>query len=864
LNCGALQITRAEAPASQPVPQTGDAGAGPRQAQQQKKSFAAVNGVFFRGQGHTFLCRFSLTSPGVQSNPLLVHMPSHSRAAVPSAQGTAKGLLGVLLLIGFTAVIAQIVLMRELMVAFYGNEMSLGLMLASWLLWTAIGSGATGRWAARTQSPRGLVALLETLLAAAFPLAVFLVRASKQAFQTIPGEILGPGPMILTSLVVLSFFCLFSGGLFAAGSRLYVEEAGVSKASGTSNVYLLEAAGSGVGGILASVLLIRFLSVFQIAALLSLLNLMAAVSLIVRRKLHQWLILGALAAVFLALIFPFACARLEEASLSRLWSGYRLVASRNSVYGNLAIVQTAGMRSLFENGQVSFNVPDTAAAEEAVHYALLEHPLPKNLLLIGGGLNGSVSQALQYASLERIDYVELDPAVLALARNYFPAAWALLRSDPRVHTYNRDGRRFVKSAARKYDVIIVNLPEPRTAQLNRFYTREFFEEAARDLAPRGIFSFQLKAAEDYISPDLAQFLRCINRTLRQVFPEVKAIPGDTVHFFAATRPGILTLNAQELIARLRVRQLRTSYVREYYVPYRMMPDRMSDLESQIEPRASTRINRDFAPVAYYFDVALWSTQFNHAYRQALEIMARVSFRWPAAVVSLALFALAGLIGWQRAGQRRLQASVGFCVAAMGFTLMGLEIMLLLAFQAVYGYVYQELAVIIAGFMAGMALGSWRASRDAASTGQEPFGSLRDVRAVARLQVLALVSPLLLYLLFVALAGARNPPVLSLASEVLFPVLAVLCGLIGGHQFPIASRIFLAGAEGKETSQPGQAGLGALYALDLAGACLGALLLSAYLVPVFGLLETAALMALVNLAPAALVGFLAAAQKALAA
>jgi spermidine synthase len=53
--------------------------------------------------------------------------------------------LAVLILIGFTAVIAQIILLRELMVVFCGNEMSLGLMLASWLLWTAIGSGALGR-----------------------------------------------------------------------------------------------------------------------------------------------------------------------------------------------------------------------------------------------------------------------------------------------------------------------------------------------------------------------------------------------------------------------------------------------------------------------------------------------------------------------------------------------------------------------------------------------------------------------------------------------------------------------------------------------------------------------------------------------
>ena len=54
-------------------------------------------------------------------------------------------LRGILALIGFTSVIAQVVLMRELMVAFYGNEISLGLVLACWLLWTALCSGVFGR-----------------------------------------------------------------------------------------------------------------------------------------------------------------------------------------------------------------------------------------------------------------------------------------------------------------------------------------------------------------------------------------------------------------------------------------------------------------------------------------------------------------------------------------------------------------------------------------------------------------------------------------------------------------------------------------------------------------------------------------------
>jgi spermidine synthase len=756
-----------------------------------------------------------------------------------------RTVLAVLMLIGFTAVIAQIVLMRELMVVFCGNEMSLGLMLASWLLWTAIGSSGLGRVASRTLQPRRLMATFEVLIAIAFPLAIFLARASKAAFQSVPGEILGPGPMILTSLVVLSAFCLLSGGLFAVGSRLFAQEAGTSTLSGTSNVYLLEALGSGLGGILASLLLIRYFTSFQIAALLCLLNFLGAASLAIHSVPRRRVAGLALVGVFVLLVFPFGCPWLENTSLKRLWSGFDLVAARNSVYGNLAVVQTEGTRSLFENGLVAFNVPDPAAAEEAVHFALLQHAAPKSLLLIGGGVNGSLSQALQHPSLERIDYVELDPAVLDLAQEYFPAAWGPLRADPRVHVHNVDGRLFLRTTNLKFDVLIVNLPEPQTAQLNRFYTLEFFREAASKLTLAGVFSFQLKASEDYISPDLAEFLRCIDKTLRQVFPEVVTIPGDAVHFFAAAGAGSLTNDSQELVARLRSRHIRTSYVREYYLPYRMMPDRVLELESQIVPQAETRTNRDFAPIAYYFDIALWSTRFNTSYRRVFQTMAAVRLGPLATLFALALFGLIALLRWLPAAENRSRASAGLCVVAMGFTLIGLEMLLLLAFQAIYGYVYQQLAIIIAGFMLGMTLGSrWGLHAAGPATGP------RDTRRLFLLQLLAALSPVVLYVLFDALAATKNPITVFLASQILFPVLAVLCGLFGGYQFPAATRIFFSNSNRKA------GGPGTLYALDLAGACVGAVVLSSYLVPVFGFRETAWLMAVVNLAPAVLVGLLA--------
>src|ERR1035438_10200268 len=112
-----------------------------------------------------------------------------------------------LLLIGFTATVAQILLMRELLVVFYGNEISLGLLLANWLFWTGIGSGLFGRRATSLDDPRKAMAGLQTIVALAMPLTILAVRSSKGVFLNVPGEILGPWPMFLTALVVLCPFC---------------------------------------------------------------------------------------------------------------------------------------------------------------------------------------------------------------------------------------------------------------------------------------------------------------------------------------------------------------------------------------------------------------------------------------------------------------------------------------------------------------------------------------------------------------------------------------------------------------------------------------------------------------------------------
>ncbi|SPE18220.1 putative Spermine synthase [Candidatus Sulfotelmatomonas gaucii] len=789
--------------------------------------------------------------------------PARQKLGPAALNVSALGAQAALTLCGYTAVVGQIVLMRELIQVFNGNEIALGILLATWLFWTGAGSGMASLWRLERNRSHLAVAVLECLLAASFPATIWALRGAKAFFQAVPGELVGPVPMLLTSLACLCLFCAASGALFVAAARMAESEGAFSPRTAASRAYLLEAAGSALGGVMASVLFVRFLESFQISFIVGLLNFFVALALVLRPQRVRVAALAVVAALAAIPLLIWVAPKWDAASRAQLWHGFNVLAAHQTIYGNLTVTQTteAGsgeIRSIWENGTILANAPDPAAAEEAVHFALLEHPAPRGVLLIGGGVNGGVAEALKHPTVERLDYVELDPALIAMAREFFPAQTAVFYTDPRVHLHFLDGRRFLATTANTFDVIIVDVPDPQTAQLNRFYTVEFFRLARAHLAPRGLLSVELRSSEEMISPDLGALLQSIRRTMGEVFPYQAAIPGEIIHFFGATQPGVLTSDPQLLVARLRERNLATQYVREYFIPYRMMPDRMGQVKTELAPVATTPVNRDFAPIAYAFDVLLWSAQFKSGYAAWFRAAEHVSFAGVAGALGFALLLGAALLAFLPGRDRRKRAAAGSCVAATGFTLMALQIFLLLSFQAVYGYVYTELAILIGLFMAGIALGSWLAMRRAIQkvhpiagfvSGHE-FTRAANVaemkRALAPARKRSLATPQLLLalaapaMLFVVSMFENLASVAAtwIAVQIVFPTLAVFAGSLGGYQFVIAAGIFL-------RNPAERTGLGLLYAIDLLGGCVGALALSTFLIPVLGFWRTAWLVAGIN-------------------
>lgn len=739
-----------------------------------------------------------------------------------------------IILVGFTAMASQIVLMREFLIVFYGNEVSIGFILASWLIWGAIGSWLLGRIADRVRFKITLFSLCQLLLSILLPLSILAIRFIKPILNVATGEIIAFSPMALSSFIILGPTCALLGFMFSLGCRIYETKSDVLAAK-IGIVYILEAVGSMTGGLLCSFILIRLLPSLHIMAIFGLLNILAAIIL---QSFSKETRLKPIFVTILSIFFIVGISmwlfkdwdNLHKYSLKKQWRGYELLTSINSIYGNISVVKRDIQRSFFNNGLHLYTVPDKLTSEEAVHFALLEHPHPEEVLLVGGGVGGLLDEILKHP-VKKVEYIELDPLIIKTAQEYLPRQDRASLKDIRVEVKNLDGRFFVKRTAKLYDCIIIHLGDPYTAQLNRYYTVEFFREVKRILKEDGIISFALTSSENYISPELGDFLRSIYVSLQEVFEDIKVIPGDTAYFLASPKRNILTYDYKTLMERAKERNLEIKYVREYYLFSKLSPGRISYIENYLKKKTNVKINYDFRPISYYYDIIFWTTYFKGS---LFRDMFKAATEDRILKIAFGVYALILLFGLISIKTKRLlyRKATLLSVMTTGFAEISFQIVVLLSFQIIYGYVFYKLGLILTSFMIGLTLGGWWITRIMPRV-------KNDLVTFIWTQVSICIYPLILPLFFWWLSNSKGEVISWMGSNIFFPFLPIIAGFIGGFQFPLANKIYLAKKE-----EIGQVA-GLSYGMDLLGSCLGALLTGTFLIPVLGIPKTCLVVAMMN-------------------
>jgi len=722
--------------------------------------------------------------------------------------------------LGFTSVIAQVVYLREFATAFYGNETSYAVILAAWLCGVSLGSFILSRITSMIREPQRVLAWLLMLKALMIPAGILAIRSVKMLFNIPTGQIIGMIPMIASAFLLLMPVTFVLGAFYTLLCRWAEDISTQNTVHHVGTIYIWEAAGAGIGGILVSFILIRLLSAWTIAVWLGAVNLLLILSVLKRRYLRLY----NTAFIFLLVLMVFSLAgvfkTIESWSRAIQWRDFEVVDVIDSKYANLTLVKRFGEYSLFENGLLSFSTGDTLAAENTVHFALSAHPQPRRVLLIGNGLNGTLKEILKYPRIT-VDYVELDPQLLDFAQQYLPPDVSAPLRDSRVTLIHADARQYVKRTSAVYDVILVNLGDPITALLNRYYTLEFYWETVRILKQDGLLGFSVSSSENYLNPETRDFLQSLFSTAGQVFKQVHIIPGDINVFLASRSAERIPVSADFFGDRLKQRGISTRYINEAYLPFRLNDLRMNQIRSAVQ--SSGRVNTDMRPIAFLYDIILWSTHFNTGFRNMMARLQSLTFLHLMAV-PLLIFGL----GFFLMSRNRMLA-LDLSIATTGFSEIVYQVIVILAFQVLYGYVYYKIGVIVTSFMAGLILGGWMARRMNHRSGAGLWAKY------CRIQAGITLYPLLLPFVFQFFGNASFAGQEKGIFSTLFAILPVAAGFMGGMQYVLAvnlrSRFTSTGESTSKIS-------GLLYGLDVLGSTFGALLAGAILIPLLGINQVA--------------------------
>ncbi|HQP10449.1 MAG TPA: hypothetical protein PKV41_03615, partial [Candidatus Omnitrophota bacterium] len=602
-------------------------------------------------------------------------------------------------ILGATSMIGQVLLLREMVTVFYGNEMAYAVILASWLFWIAFGSYAASAIALRIKRPALWISALQGAVFLILPVTIIAARHVKEALRLQPGEIPGILPMAGSAFVLLAPLAVVLGGLFTLICLAYEPgRKGGVPSHGISEIYLWESFGAAAGGAIFSFLLVRLLPAMHLAFAVALVNL-ALGPVLDRRGERFFMMKMALIVAGIAFILSGSVGKIDRWTRAKQWKGLDVIVSTDSIYGNIAMMRIGSEYNLYENGMFSYATSDELTSEESVHFPLLEHPRPRRVLLIGNGMGGSLREILKHP-VEQVDYVELDPKIIEISMKYLPPAELKPLEDGRVQVFYADARWFVKRAGHRYDAAILNLADPHTALVNRYYSLEFFREISAVLEPGGILALGVSSSENYLNEEAKDLLRSVHTTLRRVFADVKSIPGDRNIFLASRSSGVLTYDARILIGRLQERRIDAKYVREYYLPFRLSADRISYIQNVL--REEGDLNTDERPIAYLYNIVLWSTRFNTGFKNLFIKLRAIP---PSFFFLLPAFIFMG--GWW--GKKfSPTAPITVSIATTGFSEIIFQLVVILGFQALYGYAYYRIGWIMASFMAGLCLGTIRA------------------------------------------------------------------------------------------------------------------------------------------------------------
>ncbi len=288
----------------------------------------------------------------------------------------------------------------------------------------------------------------------------------------------------------------------------------------------------------------------------------------------------------------------KEASLHSL---EEVLYTAHTQYQKLEILRLGSYgKTLVLDGKMQSTELDEFIYHEAlVHPAMITHGGPRRVLIAGGGEGATIREVLRHPTVESVHMIDLDEEVVRACRTHLQEWHMGCFDDPRVKVLHEDARRFIAEGGEKFDVVILDLPEPMEAgPAIKLYTREFYEEVAAHLLPGGVAVTQATS----VSVNNLGAFALIHNTMARTFTTVRgywtSVPSFYVPWgfvFASNGKDPKGLSLGELGERIgRLNTPLRFYTPEVHHGMFAMPRYLQDAV-----RDEQRVNTDSEPLSFY-------------------------------------------------------------------------------------------------------------------------------------------------------------------------------------------------------------------------------------------------------------------------
>ncbi len=708
---------------------------------------------------------------------------------------------------GLFTIAAQALLFREFITTFEGNDISVGIFFGCWFLWVGLGAILVYRANNFAEKLLNNIEFLFLCYIPAFIVQLVLIIQARELAGIEYYQLLSVRAIILLSILLNAPVSFITGMLFPVACRWFQK----GQELAVSRVYILEAAGSFVGGLGVTILLgfgVSSATIFFVLAFIITFSFFCVRLAKLKRWVWAFVPLSILICLF-AGVDKYLSQQLRVIKWTKLLPKEALIGSFQTAQAEYLYGVYQEQWVAIRQGSTCETLPDRESAGLIAAIGLCQNPDAKRILVIGSGL-GLCYEFLRLPQVETVTWAHCDDEYVQRVEKFIPAELKI--DDKRLCRLTGDVRSLLSEKKQYYDIAILNLPDATSSVLNRFFTLEFYRQVKEALRPNGLLQVRIAGGANIMGTELINLGASAKLTLQKVpFSQLVLTPGEDTWFIVSDGE---KLTEDPAVCRDRFAAVKGASricppdaLFSVYLPNRAAAALES--YSRADLPESLLVNRDFRPLAHLYSLLLAAKQSGAPVTRLIKNLA-VAGALVFVIPVLVLIALRVIYVLRTTPQGSTSSfDSAFLVFSAGWIGIGVVIVLMYLYQTRFGSLYLYIGIISSLFMVGLTVGAILIS------------SLinRALRSETLLFTVVFIHTLILAVI-VFWPGEQW-------THLIFAVAFVLCGLCTGCYFPLAAKQLR--DSGFEVGQAGSK----LESADHLGASAGGVVTSLVLVPVLG-------------------------------